>query len=149
MGVGNMKRTKEITQRQGSFNDGLGLVPEVRSVGERGRKRLSISEKQIIGALESAKKGYWKGAFLWANNENVDTRDEKGVTLLMVAVAQGRESTAVKLVHMGADVKAVDNEGHGIEWYEENGKDLFPVQEIKSEGTAGSDPGSFEGMLGC
>ena len=149
---------KNVNMFPGTVGTSKGANPlakEAKGVGERGRKRLFVAEERIFGVLEAAKKGYWRGVVLWANEKNVDARDENGVTLLMVAMAQERLSTAERLVRMGADVHAVDNEGRGIEWYEENGKGLFPVVPLKGDGSLKTDKSekrdgpSFEGILGC
>ena len=75
------------------------------------------------GFVKSAEKGDSSAVLVFlSSGVDIDTRDERGWTPLMISTFNGREEVATLLIQNGADVNAKDTAGYGpLHWAAFNG----------------------------
>lgn len=92
-----------------------------------GSKRAAIEQQGYQfsrkGFIKSAETGNRNAVLLFlGSGVDIDTRDERGWTPLMVSTFNGREEIATLLIRSGANVHAKDDAGYGpIHWAAFNG----------------------------
>jgi uncharacterized protein len=100
--------------------DPWGDVMDMEKQGEFERLGYKRTPKDFMRAVESGDE-YAIGLFL-SSGMDVDSRDERGWTPLMISAFNGNEKIAELLIRCNANVHARDNAGYGpIHWAAFNG----------------------------
>lgn len=90
-------------------------------------KKAAIEQQGYVfspkGFIQSAEKGDHNAVLLFlSSGVDIDTRDERGWTPLMISTFNGKEEVALLLIRSGADVRAKDTAGYGpLHWAAFNG----------------------------
>lgn len=70
---------------------------------------ISVASMALHSPVEDA---VWTKSLMWPGGDDIEIRDKKGMTMLLLAARHGRGHVVDALLALGVDVEAVDEQGY-------------------------------------